>query len=153
VDELGDLFMQRLHDGDVDDARRLALEAVQTARAIEVEDSIKSGALEQAGRMLANAGDVEGAVAVLSELAESDRGRAFHSMAHAYAEAGADHTAIYIWLCGFADLERTTRGLVFGALEAAASLIGDDDLLWRLCQGVLEVERWWDAPATQVAGP
>jgi hypothetical protein len=66
---------------------------------------------------------------------------------------GAHDYAGYVWLRGFSDLERTTRHLVFRGLQTATWLIDDDEILWRLCEAVLEVERWWDSQATQVNDP
>jgi hypothetical protein len=144
VDQLADEVQGMVERGEWEAAREAADEAVAAARAIDIEDSVKHYGLVQAARIVAGAGDVAGGVELLGEVPESVRGDALDSLARAYADVGAHDHALFVWLHGFADVERSTRGLVFRALETAAWLIPDEDVLWRLCQAVLEVERWWD---------
>jgi hypothetical protein len=153
VDQLADEVQEMVQRGEWEPARDAAAEAVAAARAIDIEDSVKEDALVQAARIVAGAGDVAGGIALLGEVSERPRGEALDSLARAYADVGAHDHALFVWLRGFTDLELSTRSMIFQALRTAAWLIDDDEVLWRLCQAVLEVEHWWDPPATQVADP
>jgi len=161
VDQLADDVQGMVQRGEWAAAREAAAEAVAAARAIDIEDSVKEQSLVQAARIVAGAGDVAGGVALLGEVPGwapdgahgSPRGDALDSLARAYADVGAYDHALYVWQRGFTDLELTSRPMVFQALQTAAWLMPDDDVIWRLCQAVLEVESWWDPPATQAADP
>jgi hypothetical protein len=153
VDELAGEVQAMVQRGEWEAAQSAATEAVAAARAIEIDDTIKDNALAQAARIVAGAGDVAAGVELLGEVGEFMRAEALDWLARSYAEVGAHDHAMYVWLCGFADLRRTSRRLVLRALQTATWLIEDDEVLWRLCQAVLEVERWWEPPTARVVDP
>jgi tetratricopeptide (TPR) repeat protein len=148
VDELAAQAQELIANGDVEGAKQLAVEAVATARAIPVEDSIKWDKLELAGRLCAAVDDLPTAFRLFDELRAGERADAYFNLARALDEKGELELAVRTWLAAFANEELTSRAAVFRGLKAATDLrsTAHPETLRRLVQTVLTVEEWWRPP-------